>query len=129
MSDTIRPDELAAAINEALAEYSDVIDDVVEAATKKIAKEGAKKAQQEASEAGFGGSGEYIANWTYRTKAAKRKPAGTIYNKPPTYRLTHLLEYGHATVNGGRTRAFPHIKKAEEWAKTNYEREIREGIQ
>ena len=35
-----------------------------------------------------------------------------IYNKDK-FRLTHLLEHGHATKNGGRTDKFPHLLETE----------------
>lgn len=44
------------------------------------------------------------------------------------YRLTHLLEKGHATRNGGRTKAYPHIKYGDEYAKKELPKRIEEAI-
>jgi hypothetical protein len=53
------------------------------------------------------------------------------YVKAPHYRLSHLLEKGHATRNGGRAAAYPHIAKNEETAKTKFvervERVVKNG--
>ena len=38
------------------------------------------------------------------------------------YQLTHLLEYGHLTRSGTRTKAFPHWQHAQEIADTLPER-------
>ncbi|MBU3153501.1 hypothetical protein [Clostridium estertheticum] len=38
----------------------------------------------------------------------------TWYVSGSQYRLTHLLEKGHATRNGGRTKAYKHIEYGEE---------------
>lgn len=35
--------------------------------------------------------------------------------KGPQYRLTHLLENGHALRSGGRTRKFPHFVDGQEY--------------
>ncbi|MCQ2979631.1 MAG: hypothetical protein MJ245_07530 [Clostridia bacterium] len=44
------------------------------------------------------------------------------------YRLTHLLEKGHATRNGKRTRKFPHIKYGDEYVKKELPKRIEEAI-
>lgn len=58
------------------------------------------------------------------------------YNKGKTwhvsgdeYRLTHLLEKGHAKIGGGRTRAFPHIVYGEELAQRRMEELARGAIE
>lgn len=56
--------------------------------------------------------GAFATKTSYENQETKRN---TWYVKPPHYRLTHLLEYGHEVkdrhgVKHGRARAFPHIK-------------------
>lgn len=50
------------------------------------------------------------------------------YVKAPHYRLTHLLEYGHATRNGGRTIAYGNLGKSSAKAIKGFEDEVMEAI-
>lgn len=50
------------------------------------------------------------------------------YASGKEYRLTHLLEKGHATRNGGRTKAYPHIQYGDEYAKKELPKRIGEVI-
>lgn len=68
--------------------------------------------------------GKYARGWTIKRENKKVK----IYNaKSPG--LTHLLEFGHAKKNGGRTRAIPHIKPAEEKAKTLFLKAVKDVVE
>lgn len=50
------------------------------------------------------------------------------YVKPPCHRLTHLLVHGHATKDGGRTKADPFLKNALKKVLPDYEEAIKEAI-
>lgn len=44
------------------------------------------------------------------------------------YRLAHLLEHGHATVKGGRTKPQPHFKYGDEYVEDNLLKEIEKKL-
>lgn len=63
------------------------------------------------------GGGDYAESWKSKRDNKMRgkwRMSMVVYSKDPDYRLTHLLEFGHAKVNGGRVKALPHIRKAED---------------
>ena len=108
----IAVDQLADEINKIMDEFQDV---TVEACEKGVT-ETAKEAVEELRNAHPAGSGkysswnEYNKGWKYTTtKTDKRYGKKATVHNVSKYRLTHLLEKGHAKVDGGRTKAFPHI--------------------
>lgn len=129
MAQSLRPDQFASAVNSILTEYREAIDKDVQAITKDISKQAAKNVQRNIDAAGIKGTGAYKksikAKQTLRTV---NKASSTIYAEKPYWRLTHLLEFGHAKVNGGRTRAFPHWEKAEQQAIRDFEKALTEAI-
>lgn len=108
MSKQVKVDDLSKAILEELKNYEGVTE---EAAWNGVS-ETAKSAVQELRSAHPAGSGQYGSwdkyNRGWTVKKTKRDKTATVHNATD-YQLTHLLEKGHAKVNGGRTRAFPHI--------------------
>ena len=66
---------------------------------------------------------KYAGSW--RTKVDKGNNFINIkVHNAKYYRLTHLLEYGHATRSGGRTKAQPHIQPIEEKANLRFITEV-----
>lgn len=114
MSKTIEASELQKAVMDYLEDYKEDIDeDVIE-----VVDEVTKQAKDELKQTSPRGKGSrnnpYYRGWAI--KLSKKRTGvyhKVIWNKT-NYQLTHLLEFSHATRNGGRTRALPHIRPIEE---------------
>lgn len=130
-------DEFMEELEMSLSDYGNDVEEATEKAADRCAKQVKKEIIEHCK---FGGSGEYIKafrimklNESYgipKGKKAKKRWLGRRwYVKAPHYRKTHLLENGHATRKGGRTRAFPHIKYGEEFALNNYENFVKEEVE
>ena len=51
------------------------------------------------------------------------------FARAPFHRLTHLLVHGHATKDGGRTKADPFLKNALDEVLPEYEKDVKEALQ
>ena len=115
----IKPEELQTALMKQLMNYKEDIDEEVIETTDTITKE----AIQELKETSPKGKGTrdkpYYRGWSPKVNKRQERYTKVIWNKT-NYQLTHLLEFGHATRNGGRTRAFPHIRPVEEKYSTKF---------
>ena len=105
MSRTIQPAELRSVVNGILDEYTAEVDEAVGKAVTKTANEAVSELKQ--GKGGFNNR-TYSRGWTKKVIKHRLYSEAVVYNKTHGH-LTHLLEFGHVTRNGGRTNAYPHI--------------------
>ena len=120
MSDSVKIGELAAAVMKELDAYSKLAADELKAAVK----DAAKTVKDEIKENAPKDTGTYAKSWRVKNvKETSTTLTLTVHSKN-RYQLAHLLEFGHATRNGGRVNARPHIAPAEEKGVKKLEEEI-----
>lgn len=128
MANAISPDQLAKEVNEILEQFKEATSDALKDATDGAVNDIVQQLKETSPKQP--GGGEYAKSWAATPASAKKGEAGygrIVYNKKH-YRLTHLLEYGHALWQGGRAKPHPHIKAAEEKGIADFERRLMEGL-
>lgn len=115
-------DNLADEITNVLREYTTEVEEGLEKAKEDNAKKAVKELKS-TSPVGKRKRRKYKDGW--RTK--KIGSAWVVHNAT-NYQLTHLLEKGHAKVNGGRVSGRPHIYPAEQKAIVGYEKQLEKII-
>ena len=98
--------DLSAEIAYELENFSKEVDEIVSGEIETVGKEMAKELKSVSPKR----TGDYAKGWRMKRES---KHKIIVQNSKKPY-LTHLLEHGHASRNGGRVGAKPHIKKTEE---------------
>ena len=73
-------------------------------------------------------TGKYAKSWTVKKVSESSHGLDVVVHNKKYYRLTHLLEHGHAKRGGGRVDAIVHIKPVEERVTRDLENEIKRGV-
>ena len=105
-------DSLADAVTQELKAYSQDVTDGLKKAVRQVSKETAEELQATSPRR----TGEYADDWISTVEYEDRSDIRAVVRNRGHYQLTHLLEDGHAKVNGGRVDGISHIGPAEEKA-------------
>lgn len=123
----ITPQELDKALREAIGDYEKVLEVDLNNAAIVAARSARDQLRQKSPKK----TGAYAKSWSVKNErnGVTGMVTATVYAKAPHYRLTHLLENGHAKVNGGRVDGIPHIRPAEQNAVNEFVRLTKEAIE
>lgn len=121
----IKPEKLALEIQKQLKEYVKEAEETVWDIAEEVSKEAVSKLRKESPKR----KGKYARSWT----VSEDERGVIIHSRSPEYRLTHLLEKGHALKRGGRkvgeSPKYPHIQKVEEESVKDYIEKVERRLQ
>lgn len=122
MAQTVRIPDIDRQIDDILQRYSEDTEQKIRAAAKAIARAAAQEAKRD-SPVGVSAK-HYKDSWRSKDVSSRLTPGYVVYSQKPKYRLTHLLEKGHAKRGGGRTNPIVHIAPVEQRAIQKFERAV-----
>ena len=125
--------EMGAAMENMLEIYSQEVQDAVIDVTETWMRELVRQTKATAPKGRRKGQFKKNITADYRELRRVKSLRGrtiraTWYVKAPDYRLTHLIVHGHATNDGGRTRANPFLQNALDHVLPGYEHDLEEAI-
>ncbi len=124
----IQPKDFSSYMNDLLDEYGAEIVSITIEAADNVSKGARTKLRQKSTGSFKDITGSYRRGWRAQLKKSRIGVFATVYNATD-YRLTHLLEYGHAMRGGGRSKEFPHISDVNAWAIEQFELALARGIE
>ena len=121
---SVKIDEMASAIQECLDEYKEMATDEM----KKAIKKAGKTVKEDINGSAPVLTGKYAKSWASRVTAEDSVSLEVTVYSPSRYMLAHLLENGHVKRGGGRVRAIPHIKPAEDHGMEQLENDLERAL-
>ena len=123
MADEVTFESLGKEVEKLFKEYGDQVNEILEEEIKSVSKETANRLKKTSPK----NSGDYAKGWKAKFEKTRLGPAAVIFNSTHAW-LVHLLEHGHAKRSGGRTKAEPHVKPAEDWAEKELVKKVKERL-
>ena len=122
---TITIDQLESAIDKILKDYDKDLRMEEINVMRRVCQNGAAAVRGAAQSAV---NGRYARGWGSKTQETRFGVEGVIYHKQ-TPGLPHLLEFGHAMPQGGRSKAKTHVQTVEQEIYMDFWDRTKRGIE
>lgn len=123
---TIKPDNLVSEVMGILDEYAERINVVSEDVVRRATNDARNNVRANSPESGTRSDQAYKGHWRTSIFRENGIIKGRVWNMKSG--LVQLLEYGHATINGGRTLEQSHVAPAQEVGAQSLETLIKKEI-